>query len=123
MLTALVIPADVDRPINPVTVEASTRLYSDLLDGGLLEDIVAVLPGIGTVALYLDEGRVQRRLPVNPRAQRIAERLAMPPTDPQTLRGDVLVTGLDRAGADADVPTELVTLARRPRNQPRFRIR
>jgi hypothetical protein len=123
MLTALVIPADTTRPINPVTVEASTRLYSDLLDGGLLEEIIAVLPEAGTVALYLDERRIQRALPANPRAQRVARRLSMAFMDRNTLYGDVLLTGIDRSGADTNVPPELITLARSPANPPRFRIR
>lgn len=123
MLTALVIPADASLPINPVTVEASTRLYSDLLDGGILEEVLAVLPGIGTVALYLDERRIQRGLPVNLRAQRVATRLSTLVAALDTLRGDVLLTGIDHAGADINVPPELIALARRPAKPPRFRFR
>ncbi|MEJ2578488.1 MAG: hypothetical protein P8Z68_05255 [Kineosporiaceae bacterium] len=120
-LTALVVPAERGRPVRSVHVEASTRGYSDIIGGGLLEEILLVVPGGGAVALYVDERRVQHGLPENTRAQRLASRLGLGAPLLPTLRGDVLITGLDRGGADTDVPAEVVTLVRR--TGIRFRTR
>lgn len=123
LLTAVVIPAERGRPVRSVLVEASTRAYSDLLGGGLLEEVLAVLPEGGAVALYLDERRVQRGLSVNPRAHRVATRLGLSPPFLGTVRGDILITGLDHGGADTDVPSEVASVARRSPRQSRFRTR
>ncbi len=114
-LTALLVPADPSRPIEPVETEDSARSYSDLIGGGLLEDVTAVLAGGDAVTFYLDERRLERCLPTNPRAAALAARLGVPPSALRTTRGDVVVTGMDRHGSDTDVPPVVVTAATRLR--------
>lgn len=116
VITGLVVPADPERPVAVVEVSDHARSFSDAIGGGLLDDTVtAALVSGDRIALYLDEQRHQRRLPVNLRARRLLARLAatgqlgeVPDAEP---RGDLLITGLERTGADTHVPPAVLAAA------------
>ena len=112
-ITALLVPADDARPVRLLQVEDRSRTFSEVIGGGLLEETAAQLPDGQVVALYLDEDRVSDDLPANPRAARLASHLRLYQRMPVDLRGDLLVTGLDAAHADMNVPPAVVTAARR----------
>lgn len=120
-LTALLVPADPARAIEPVQTEDSARCLSDLIGGGLLEDVTAVLSDGEAVTFYLDERRYERRLPSNPRAAALATRLGVPSSALRSISGDLVITGMDRHGADIDVPSAVVNAATRVRLVTRHR--
>jgi hypothetical protein len=111
-ILALLVPADPNRPVRSLLLPVSSRAFSDAIGGGLLDDsLTATAPDSQAVAFYLDELRVERNLPFNPRAAVLAGRLGL--YDPgvfPTLRGDLLVTGLTADGSDVDVPHRVLTV-------------
>jgi hypothetical protein len=84
------------------------------------EALIVSVEGHGC-CLYADEQREAKELPTNGRAEALAALLAehasAPPSGsarpgtPTGLRGDVLVTGLDRDGNDADLPRVVLSHA------------
>lgn len=112
-ITALLVPADDTRPVRLLQVEDRARVFSEVIGGGLLDETPAQLPDGQVVALYLDEDRVADDLPANSRAARLASYLRLYQRTPVELRGDLLVTGLDAAHADMNVPNAVVSAARR----------
>lgn len=90
------------------------RAFSDIIGGGLLDDtLVLELPGGVAVTCYVDELRHERGLPPNPRAATLLASFGMVEAGIlDTLRGDLLVTGVDRRGADVDVPERALALAK-----------
>jgi hypothetical protein len=112
-ITALLVPADDARPVRLIQVEDRARVFSEVIGGGLLEETPAQLPDGQIVALYLDEDRVADGLPANARAARLASYLRLHQRMPTELRGDLLVTGLDAAHADMNVPLSVLSAARR----------
>ena len=89
-------------------------MISETIGGGLLDETAALLPDGQAVTLYLDEDRLAAGLPNNPRAARLAAHLRLRHRIPSAqLRGDLLVTGLDAAHADTNVPSSVLAAARR----------
>ena len=112
-VTALLVPADDARPVRLVRVQDRAQVISEAIGGGLLEELAALLPGGEIVSLYLNENRCAVGLPNNLRAARLAASLRLSHGVPSSqLRGDLLVTGLDAAHVDTNVPPAVLTAAR-----------
>jgi hypothetical protein len=118
MVSGLLVPADRDRPVVLLDLEDSSRLFSDVLGGGLLDDSTTTCTRSGDlVAVYLTMGRLC--LPGNPRAAVLAARLGLHERGfLAALRGDMLLTGLDAMGADIDVPLDVLHQATRSAIMP-----
>jgi hypothetical protein len=108
------VPADERVPVGLVRVAASAVAFSDAIGGGFLEEALdGVVDGRGYTVL-LDEHRVPKGLRANQRAAVLAARLGH--TNRAwlaDLRGDALVVGCGRGGADADVPDGVIDAAHR----------
>jgi hypothetical protein len=106
------VPADPRRPVEVVAVAVSAVALSEQIGGGLLDDSChGEVNGQG-YTMYLDEDRVAKGLPDNPRAAVLATRLGQLDRDWQAgLRGDVLLVGMDGQLQDADVPPAVITAA------------
>ncbi|MGL5867098.1 MAG: hypothetical protein ACRCYX_14745 [Dermatophilaceae bacterium] len=108
------VPAHPDESVSVVTVAVSAVALSDAIGGGLLDDSVQGTADGGRYVMYLDEERVAKGLPDNPRAASLAVRLGhVDRTWLADLRGDVLVVGCTVRGGDLDVPRGVVAAARR----------
>lgn len=115
---ALRIPADPRLPCELLALHASAAALSDVIGGGMLDDVLVVDIQGRRCCLYADAGRHAKDLPVNERALALVRVLAdtpgstlePPPAGAGDSRpldgacGDVLVTGLDAADNDADLP-------------------
>ncbi|MBI1759660.1 MAG: hypothetical protein HYR62_10645 [Actinobacteria bacterium] len=112
-ILALRVPASADSPCRLLRLPPTAADLSDALGGALLDDVVHELGSGRRFRVYLDEGREARRLPVNRRAGAL---LGQPggrePAGHALVRGDVLVTGVDGAGNDVDIPAELLPAVR-----------
>jgi hypothetical protein len=109
---ALLIPADPNRPCLVVTVELSGACFSAAIGGGLLDEGACTSDGVQPHTVYQDADRDSRGLPQNRRAQTLAARMNWPHIQAgMSLRGDVLVTGLDLFGHDTHVPGGVVAAA------------
>jgi hypothetical protein len=108
--TLLIYPAESRAHL--VTIVGTARAISDALDGHLLDDFTAELPGGQLVTFYLAETSTQ--LPTNQAAATLAARVGLHDRRVQSrIRGPVLVTGLDETFQDVDVPEALLALAQR----------
>jgi hypothetical protein len=118
MVTALLVPSDLDRPVALLDLEDSSRVFSGVLGGGVLDDTSALTHGGDVVAVYLTAERL--RLPDNPRAAVLAPRVGLYARNLLAgLRGDVLLTGRDPMGADIDLPDEVLQGATQAGIMPR----
>ena len=113
---ALLIPADPIRPCLVVAVELSGICFSAAIGGGLLDERVCTANGVQPHTVYQDADRDVLGLPQNVRAQALAAQLNWPHLHANvSLRGDVLVAGLDAFGDDTHVPEAVLTAAYRAR--------
>lgn len=114
VVRALRVPADPGEPVTVVVVEVSAVALSEAIGGGLLDDSVQGTTAGDGYTIYLDDERVMKGLPGNPRAAALAVRLGhVDPTWLSDVRGDVLVTGCTSWGDDSDVPPGVLVDARR----------
>jgi hypothetical protein len=114
VVRALRVPASPREPVAVVMVKVSAVALSDAIGGGLLDDSVQGTAAGARYVFYLDEERVAKGLPDNPRAASLVTRLGH--VDRAWLagvRGDLLVTGCTIHGDDVDVPRGVVVAARR----------
>lgn len=112
-LTALLVPADPDRPLMLRPVTGSAVSISDAIGGVLLDGPFHIrLPSTPLAAVYRPEERTG--LPGNARLSLIATRLGL--TDRAfhtTARGDALILGAPREYLDTDVPDVVLRAAAR----------
>jgi hypothetical protein len=109
---ALRVPADPRRPVEVVAVTVSAVALSEQIGGGLLDDSCHGETNGQAYTMYLDEDRVTKGLPDNPRAAVLAARLGQLDRDWQAgLRGDVLLVGMDGQFQDADVSPSVIAAA------------
>jgi hypothetical protein len=113
-LTALLIPADPRRSCALLALRESSVEFSDAIGGGLLDEAYhGSVDGQG-YCVYLDDERLAKALPENPRAVFLAARLAwIDQVDRIGLRGDALLVGTGLSGEDADLPEPVLHAARR----------
>jgi hypothetical protein len=110
-IRALRVPANADEPCTIVHLELTAAAISDAIGGGLLDDVRSGA-GERSVNLYLDEDRLRKGLPDNGRAAVLVARLGcVDRTFLAGLCGDVLVTGADGDGNDADLPPTVLVAA------------
>jgi hypothetical protein len=108
----LLLPAGSERPCRLRRVELRAVSFSDAIGGGLLDDIPCGRSGGSWHTVYQDAERDTKGLPDNPRAWLLAARLEWPHLAMRlSLRGDVLVAGLDGWCQDADVPEDVLAAA------------
>lgn len=113
-VVALRVPADPRKPVEVVAVSLSAVALSEQIGGGLLDDSCRGEVGGHGYTVYLDENRIAKGLPDNPRAAVLAARLGHVDRDRQAgLRGDVLLVGLDGHFQDVDVPPPVIAAALR----------
>jgi hypothetical protein len=121
-LWALVIPANPDDACHVAQVTQSAAAISDAIGGGLIDDELCAVqarehqtgsePADEPHAIYQDADRDRLGLPDNPRAHALATRLNWPHMANSTsLRGTVLVTGIDHTGHDTHVPNAVLAAA------------
>lgn len=112
VIRALLIPADLDRECRILDLPLTAAALSDAIGGGLLDDAVSGVIDSARYCVYLDADRRSGHAQENPRAVRVAARLGWERLAEQIqLRGDILITGLDARGNDADLPLALAELA------------
>lgn len=97
-IAVLRVPADMEEPIQLVTVEADLDTLRGLLDGGWLEGI----GGDGWTAYLDEEGRI-KGLPVNRRATTLA-RMLLWGSGEQVVGPVVFLGPVDRNGDETEVP-------------------
>jgi hypothetical protein len=112
-IRALLIPAAVDRPCEVITVPLTSKDFSEVLGGCLLDDVFYGTYGAFGYCIYADAMRSNKDLPANDRASVLAVRLGLEDHLRRwDLSGDVLVTGANAYGDDQDVPAAVVAAAR-----------
>jgi hypothetical protein len=85
-----------------------------VVGGGLLDEVACPVPPGDEHTIYQDETWDARSLPDNSRAFRLGARLGWPHlAERRSLRGDVLVLGLDARGQDTHVPGIVLEAAAR----------
>ena len=111
ILTALLVPADVHRPITVHAVQDCAAAISDCIGGVLLDDPLTLpLPDGTLIGLYRAEDRTG--LPDNPRLAVITTRLAVTDRMFQArAHGDVLILGTTPLAADTDIPAAVTAAA------------
>jgi hypothetical protein len=109
---ALFLPADPRRPGQIIPVALSSSAISDVIGGGLLDEVDCTDTSMPMHVIYQDAHRDTKGLPHNDRAWRLAARLNWPHVHQRiSLRGDALITGLGGMGQDTDVPNDVATAA------------
>jgi hypothetical protein len=109
---ALAVPADGKRSVEVVLVASSSVAFSDVIGGGLVDDVVTGVCEGDLFEVYLDAEREAKGLPTNNRAAVLLTRLGHEERNLLAgLRGDVLVVGLDPRGSDADLPAGVLVAA------------
>jgi hypothetical protein len=112
MVTALLVPADPTSPVRAIRVDDRAQAYSDLIGGGLLEEVTVRLADGHLLSFYLDEHRIRAGLPDNARAAVLAARLGLHDRGLLAgLRGNLLLTGLDPHHVDTDIPPAVLSAA------------
>lgn len=108
------IPARPDRPCRLDRVTVTAVGISDAIGGGLLDEVLCPAEPGRAHTVYQDADRDAQGLPDNSRAQRLAARLGWPHlTERLSLRGDVLVLGVDARGQDTHLPGSVIEAAMR----------
>ena len=102
---AMLIPADLARPCVVLRLPLSGIRFSDAIGGGLLDETICSAKTGQEHTVYQDADRDTHHLPHNHRAATLATRLDWPHVEDRlSLRGDILITGIDASGLDTHLP-------------------
>jgi hypothetical protein len=108
------VPADHRAPVRLVQLAASAVTFSDAIGGGYLDEALDGVVDECPYVVVLDEHRVAKGLRANQRAAVLAARLGhVNRAWLADLRGDALIVGCGRGGADTDVPDGVIDAAAR----------
>lgn len=106
------VPADQRAPVRLVRLAASAVTFSDAIGGGYLDEALDGVVDKCPYVVVLDEHRVPKGLRANQRAAVLAARLGHVNREwLADLRGDALIVGCGRGGADTDVPDGVIDAA------------
>jgi hypothetical protein len=105
-------PAREDQPGKVLWLPATNVAISDAIGGRLLDDALSGDAQGQRYYVYLGEFRDAKQDPTNCRAAVLMARLGQIERNFQfRLRGDVLITGIDAEGQDADAPPAVLEAA------------
>lgn len=113
---ALHVPADPREPVAAMTVQVTAAAMSEAIGGGLCVDSYQGVTAGDFYMIHLDEERIAKGLPDNPRGATLAARLGhIERAWLADVRGDLLVTGCTLQGDELDAPASVFAAANRMR--------